>query len=631
MRVLYRNKRLLGFEPYVAPTGFDRHAQPVDIYDVFERYYRNHRTAKWIYSVTDAATTTAPTGGTSYHYGYELAGVKYTADLSIGGTITWAGGSTKRWVIVNHTTMSMMTASISHDKFVEWMYCGNYISSVSTSGTGGFASSSSIKYIHIHKLENITTYGYCCHYGNSYLTGNLYLSSSATIIGESQTDGLCFDRCTNITGNLVIPDSVVTIAFGSFRMGGSNWTSLTLGSSLEYIGDYAFYGETGFTSLTIPDKVKYIGKYAFYGCTAFSGQLTIPSSVEQINTAAFANTNFSPLVSNSSTIIIDDHVLYDIYTAGEVKAIHSEKSYNGTITLRNDTTLIGEYCFYANARTGDLEIPNTVTTISEGAFASCNGLTGSLTFEATSVLSTLGSMAFWYPRFTGALELPDSLKVIPFRAFSNGNGFTSIDLGSAENINADAFGGSPFAGTLHIPSTVTTMGLGCFGTNTNFNTITSDSTNYPASDNVLYDVKTAGSVIAHLSAKAYSGTLTLRSDTTRIYSSCFNSNSNRTGSLSLPDTVKTIDGGAFISCTGFDDMSMLYPGSDTTTIGSLAFWGTGNKSGFVWNFYPLTAPTITGTPFGNFAKPLHIQSGTTGYDVAPWTNTAIFATITADL
>ena len=47
--------------------------------------------------------------------------------------------------------------------------------------------------------------------------------------------------------------------------------------------------------------------------------------------------------------------------------------------------------------------------------------------------------------------------------------------------------------------------------------------------------------------------------------------------------------------------------------------------------YRSTAPTVSGTPFDNYAKPLHVPVGATGYDVTPWTNTAIFSSVTADL
>lgn len=51
----------------------------------------------------------------------------------------------------------------------------------------------------------------------------------------------------------------------------------------------------------------------------------------------------------------------------------------------------------------------------------------------------------------------------------------------------------------------------------------------------------------------------------------------------------------------------------------------------VYNIYRATAPTVSGTPFGNYAKPLHVPVSNSGYNVAPWTNTAIFSSIINDL
>ncbi len=51
------------------------------------------------------------------------------------------------------------------------------------------------------------------------------------------------------------------------------------------------------------------------------------------------------------------------------------------------------------------------------------------------------------------------------------------------------------------------------------------------------------------------------------------------------------------------------------------------------NMYPLTAPTVNANSFTNtHFVTLHIQSsGTSGYDVTPWTNTILFSSIVADL
>ena len=92
----------------------------------------------------------------------------------------------------------------------------------------------------------------------------LVIGTSCTVIGSS-----AFYYCGNITGNLVIPDSVTTIQ-GTSPFGG------------------AFIGCTGFTGdLVIPDSVTSIGDYAFGTCTGFDGHLVIPYSVTSIGSSAF--------------------------------------------------------------------------------------------------------------------------------------------------------------------------------------------------------------------------------------------------------------------------------------------------------------------------------------------------------
>ena len=49
--------------------------------------------------------------------------------------------------------------------------------------------------------------------------------------------------------------------------------------------------------------------------------------------------------------------------------------------------------------------------------------------------------------------------------------------------------------------------------------------------------------------------------------------------------------------------------------------------------YATSAPTVgtEGFTLTGAARPLHVKIGATGYNVAPWTNTAIFSSIIYDL
>ncbi|MFO7573872.1 MAG: leucine-rich repeat domain-containing protein [Bacteroidales bacterium] len=100
--------------------------------------------------------------------------------------------------------------------------------------------------------------------------------------------------------SVIIPDSVIFIdelAFG--------WNpkleTLTLGNSVQYIGDYAFV-RGGITSLTIPNSVTHIGKYAFELNSIST--LTIGNSVKYINQAAFNANSISSITIPGSVVYI---------------------------------------------------------------------------------------------------------------------------------------------------------------------------------------------------------------------------------------------------------------------------------------------------------------------------------------
>ena len=160
----------------------------------------------------------------------------------------------------------------------------------------------------------------------------------ATVVAHEVVDGKCviefdapitkiptraFYNCKNLTGNLVLPNSVTTI------------------------GESAFYNCSGFTgNLTIPNSVTTIGRTAFENCSGFTGNLTIPNSVTTIENYAFYNCS----------------------------------GFTGNLTIPNSVTTIGRLAFYnCYGFTGDLSLPNSVTTIGISAFDNCSGFTGNLT------------------------------------------------------------------------------------------------------------------------------------------------------------------------------------------------------------------------------------------------------------
>ncbi len=87
------------------------------------------------------------------------------------------------------------------------------------------------------------------------------------------------------------------------------------------------------------------------------------------------------------------------------------------VVIPNTYTSIGIYAFKDSGLTGNLTIPDSVTTIGYGAFYGCSGLTGDLTIPDS--VTSIGINAFHgCSGLTGDLTIPDSVTSIGNSAFS---------------------------------------------------------------------------------------------------------------------------------------------------------------------------------------------------------------------
>ena len=247
---------------------------------------------------------------------------------------------------------------------------------------------------------------------------------SVTIPGSADyISNYAFDNCTSLT-SITIPDSVTSIGKYAFN-GCTSLASIILPNSITSIDEATFNGCTSLASIVIPNNVTSIGWDAFWGCTSLTS-ITIPNSVTRINRAAFSN------CSSLTSIEIPDSI-----------------------------TDIDEYAFRGCSDLTSITLPNSVTSIEAGAFDGCTGLTSITVAQDNPVYHSDGNCLIETANRTLVVGCKSSL--IP-------------NDGSVRCIGDNAFWGCTGLTSIHIPSSVTSMGRYAFGFCSDLTTITFDGT-----------------------------------------------------------------------------------------------------------------------------------------------------------
>lgn len=189
------------------------------------------------------------------------------------------------------------------------------------------------------------------------------------------------------TGAFTVPSGVTRIAKSAFA--NTDITGITLHKGLKYIDDMAFW-ECDFSTITIPASVTSIGVDVF----------TLCYELKSINVDA-ANAVFSSLSG----------VLYD---KSKTMLIRCPQTYSGTLTVPSGVKTIAEGVAVGCDALIHVKLPDSVTTIGEGAFG-CKTLN---TVTLGVGVRTIEAYSFAHTNLT-TVTIPAGVSYIGNEAFAS--------------------------------------------------------------------------------------------------------------------------------------------------------------------------------------------------------------------
>lgn len=254
----------------------------------------------------------------------------------------------------------------------------------------------------------------CCPEGK---TGEVVVPEEVTKLEE-----YAFSGCSNLS-TIILSKKVTSIGSAAFE-GCSNLSSIHLPEGVTDLGDRVFSGCSSLSDITVPEGVTEIKPYAFSDCINLSS-IHLPKKGSIIGQSAFSG------CINLSSITIPEGV-----TSIEESAFFRCMNLN-RVNIPKEVTLIGEEAFLACSSLKSITIPEKVTFIGYDAFEGCSSLKEIIADENNmAYISKNGILynkdmteLFCCPGGkTGEVVIPEGVTTIGICAFSECSNLSSISI-----------------------------------------------------------------------------------------------------------------------------------------------------------------------------------------------------------
>ena len=260
----------------------------------------------------------------------------------------------------------------------------------------------------------------------------------------------------NYTGEVIIPETV--------EYGGTTYRVTGIGSSA--------FAYCDMSSLTLPSTLNYIGSHSISGCRSLH-EIRIPRNVTLITEGAFDQNAFVKFEVDEENA---DYCSVDgvLFTKDLKTLLHYPLGYNfgGIYDIPYGVTRVGDYAFDASQLTS-VTIPATVTSIGIWAFHQCSMfsnvfLPGSLTYIGEGACTGRSNIISIdvdpnnpeFAQVDGVVYTKDGNKVIAYPVAKSQTSYSIIE--GTKEIYGSAFSSADNLESISIPNTVTKIGSSAF-------------------------------------------------------------------------------------------------------------------------------------------------------------------------
>ena len=474
---------------------------------------------------------------------------------------------------------------------------------VTTAVLTGITEIKGYSFYNFKSLESVSVPDGVTKIGNAAFCGCEKLESANIPAGVTEIGNSAFSDC-KLT-EIDIPDTVETIGFYAFNncpvenaslpafavsyLNTDSLKTLVIISG-DSIYERVFDNCATLVSVTLPKELKSVGSYAFRNCSALTS-VNFTGTVQDWAGINFANADANP-VSKAHSLKINGEPVTGIDLTG--------------------VTAVGKYAFYGLSGINELTIPDTVTSVGDGAF-------GNMELETvTASIPTIHNKSFL--RGMGIKNL-----ILTGGNYLYRQGLFSYEVGSTTEKYF------PALESVVIPASVTDTATDVFKNYSTLKSVTFESgiaiteikSNMFYNCSALTDIDIPESV-TQIGWYAFSGcsaleSILIKKNVTKIGDSAF-SGCSAAGSITFaPDTtIATIEGSAFAGCSSVTEITI----PDTvTTMGTSVFSGCNGLAELtVLKFYTSNSSNALPQMFGTYngaevpssLKKVTVKSGTIG-------------------